>query len=657
MRTLTASLALVTCALCALLLLPARVGADGADVDRAARPAPRPGLGRLVLVRQVTDVHGKTHAIEGPTVFALVSTTCPLSRKYMPTLGRLGKRAAAGELALVLVDVQGDDTPEQFAAFCREYGFAGGTLVHDPERALATTLGATTTTEVFLVDGARTLVYRGAIDDQYGIGVAHDAPRQRYLDAAIAAVVARKQPAVASTSAPGCALNLGTREPAREKAPTYHGTVARILQNNCQQCHRTGGLAPFALETYGQAKASADMISWVVREGLMPPWGAAKGNGTGPWANDCSLSARDKADLLAWVNSADKPAGDPADGPAPRQWPDGWTIGTPQVVIPLPRDVPIKAEGRMPYVNLRVDTQFTEDRWVKAWEVRPSARDVVHHVLVFVVPKGSKRRFGERSGFLAAYVPGNSRAIYPNGLAKKIPAGASLHFQLHYTPSGKPRTDRTELGLIFTESPTHEVRTLGIAQPRLRIPAGAKAHAEKAHLDVPVAARLLGMMPHMHYRGKAFKYELVRGGERTLLLDVPTYDFNWQLSYYLKTPLDLAPGNRIEVTAVYDNSEGNPANPDPTANVRWGAQSEDEMMIGYIEYYLPGVKAGDEPPSMRGTPAQRTLSRLDRDGDGKLSERECPPRLRALFARLDVNRDGFVDRDEVKAADRNRRRR
>jgi len=415
------------------------------------------------------------------------------------------------------------------------------------------------------------------------------------------------------------------------------------------RCHRTGGVAPFPLETYEQVSDRAGMVGLVVRKGIMPPW-FAKG---GHFANDRSLDAEEKRDLAAWLK-AKRPKGDPALAPEPRTWPDGWTIGEPDRVFALPRDVPVDAEGRMPYVNVRVATGLEEDRWVRAWEVRPGARDVVHHVLVFALPPG-RRPPRVQDGFFAAFVPGNGSAVYPDGLAKRLPKGATLFFQLHYTPNGRATTDRTRLGVVYADAPRHEVRTEGIANERIEIPAGAADHEERAAIRLPADARLLALMPHMHYRGKSFRYELqTPGGARRAILDVPRYDFNWQLAYRLDEPLTAPAGSRIHVTARFDNSADNPANPEPEATVHWGEQSDDEMLIGYVEYYLPAVKAGEPVPALRGTRADEVLARLDADGDGKISREECPARLADAFERLDENRDGMVTREELEPLNRRR---
>jgi hypothetical protein len=365
-------------------------------------------------------------------------------------------------------------------------------------------------------------------------------------------------------------------------------------------------VAPFSLATYDDIRAHAGMMRKQITRGAMPPWFAAPPapGETSHWKNDRSLAPADKADLLAWL-AGDKPLGDPADAPLPREFPAGWMIGRPDAVLEFPRAVAIKADGVMPYQTIRVETKFTEDKWVQAYEVSPTSREVVHHVIVRVHLPGTKERAekddgaNERDGFFAAYVPGNTHAIFPPGFAKKIPAGSTVSFQMHYTPNGRATTDRTRLGLVFaTEPPRHVIHVAGLANPKLSIPPGAAHHAETATLRLPFDTTILSFVPHMHLRGQAARYEAIMAdGTRRLLLDVPAYDFNWQLPYQFAEPLTLPRGTRLVYTAWYDNSPGNPANPDPTKNVRWGPQTFDEMMLGYVEYYVPGrpVLASADP--------------------------------------------------------------
>ena len=557
------------------------------------------GIGRMIDDMKFRTLDGKELSFGSfkdrkGLVIVMTSATCPVSKRYLPSVAKLAAELKDQGLGLLLVNALVSEKPEDIRS---QLAAAGVTApyVHDTDKKLSLALGARTTTEVFLLDPARTLVYRGALDDQYGINYNLDAPKHSYLRDAVAALLRGEKPFVQATAAPGCELDLPAAADADAKATTvtYHRDVARILQQNCVSCHREDGIAPFALDDIDEVKDRAKVIRRVVNEGSMPPWFAAidKDADKNPWANDCSLSAKDKADLFAWIDSKDRPLGDAAEAPAKRRYPAEWSIGKPDLVVQLSKAYDIKADGFMPYANDIVETELKEDRWVSAYEILPSQRDVVHHVIVRVHEKGSEVRKADegREGYWAIYVPGNGACVYPEGFARKIPAGAKVSFQIHYTPSGKAKKERLKMGLVFAKQPpTHEVRTAPLANPRLSIPPGAARHVETHSQRVPFDMPIMGFMPHMHTRGVAFKYEVTYAdGKTETLLDIPRYDFNWQLRYDYKQPKLIPQGSTMKITAVFDNSTGNKANPDPTKLVKWGSQTVDEMMIGYVEYFRP----------------------------------------------------------------------
>jgi thiol-disulfide isomerase/thioredoxin len=536
-----------------------------------------------------------------PLVIANFSPSCPVSKRYLPTLLAMEKQNP-GINFLYLATNKSDST-----ASLREH-LQSVTIARDPDGGLLRALGAQTTTDCYLLDVRRTLQYRGAIDDQYGLGYSLDAPRTRFLSEAIAAVKEGRTPVVAATEAPGCELDLSAITPAKAATITFHNRVSRLLQQHCQECHRNGGVAPFPLETLEQVGEHAGMIRKMVSQGLMPPWFAAPqpAGKHSPWLNDRSLPTSDREDLLAWLGNG-RPAGDEKDAPLPRTWPKGeWGIGNPDAIIQIPQPIAVKATGTMPYQIVRVPTTYAESRYVTAIEILPTAREVVHHVLVFadeapgvlkklqrVIRRNNELRGegdeDESGGFFGIYVPGNSFLEYPEGFAKVLPAGATLRFQIHYTPNGKATQDQVRVGLKFAEEkPRHVVMNAGISNHRLAIPAGADNHPVEARLPVPRDAVVMAFLPHMHLRGKAWRYEGIQPGQKPqVLLDVPRYDFNWQLLYRFAEPMRLPAGSVIKATGWYDNSAGNPANPDPGKIVKWGPQTTDEMMLGYVEYYFP----------------------------------------------------------------------
>jgi len=577
-------------------LASAAVAAD--PLTETPRPlAPNEaGISRLAPAVTGTTVAGKPFDLadfskgKKAVVVAVTSTSCPLSKKYLPTLAKLEKDFAGKGVSFAFVNPVATDKPA--AA-----GTVSGPYLHDKTGSICKALGATSTTEVIVLDAKRTVIYRGAIDDQYGLGYAKAAPTANYLTNALGAVLAGKVPDLRATTAPGCALDLSTAKALPAVKPTYHNRISRMVQQNCQDCHRAGGAGPFAMESVADLVAHKGMIKKVLAKGTMPPWFAAKPEkgAHSPFKNDPRLADADTADLLAWYD-AGAPEGDKTDAPLPRAYPKEWAIGKPDAVFELPKPVPLPATGVVPYHNYVVETKFTEDKWLKAYEIQPSEPAVVHHVLVFLLTRPKPifefldRPMGaEGLSFLAAYVPGNTHQTLPTGFAARVPKGSRLLFQLHYTPNGTAVKDRTKMGMVFADGPpTHEVKVSAAASPReLVIPPGDDNAKIVATMPKLKEARIVtGLSPHMHVRGKACRYEAILPDQSVkLLMEVPAYDFNWQLQYKLAEPITLPAGTRVRFTAWFDNSDKNPANPDPTKTVRWGPQTFDEMNLGYYVYY------------------------------------------------------------------------
>lgn len=554
------------------------------------------GVGRQVPDLALTDVGGTTHQLAAlassgkGVVLAFTSTTCPVSKRYTPSLVRHAQELQQLGISLVLVNPFASDTDQQVKEDISNHGIQIP-YIHDKEKKVAAALKTRSTTEVFFIDSRRTLLYRGALDDQYDLHSSLDAPRQRFLMNSVEDHLQGRLPAIAATEAPGCELDLDLSSVQDATKLTYHRDVSRILQQNCVECHHEGGLAPFALDDPQEVLDRAKTIRRVIEDGTMPPWFAKplQGDKATPWANDRSLSSKDRNDLLSWMNSADKPMGDAADAPAALVFDkEGWKHGKPDLELTFAQPISIKAEGQMPYQYVTVDTMLTEDRWIQGYQIIPGDSGVVHHVLVFVIDPKSNEKIRAHEGFFAAYVPGFGAEMHPPGFAKRLPADSKLRFQMHYTPNGKATSDSTRIGFYFAKSPpVNEVKVASVSNNRFLIPPGAPNHEVVAQRATPADMTLLSFLPHMHVRGKSFRYEIDQPAGTRVLLDIPRYDFNWQLQYRLKEPLHLPRGTVVRGVAHYDNSPGNKANPDPTKAVRWGDQTDEEMMIGYIEYYTP----------------------------------------------------------------------
>jgi hypothetical protein len=391
------------------------------------------------------------------------------------------------------------------------------------------------------------------------------------------------------------------------ETPTFSRDVAPILYKNCASCHRPGDIAPMSLLSYEQVRPWAKSIREKVSLGLMPPWHAEEPRGV--FSNDRRLTDTDKDTLLRWA-SAGAPKGDPNDLPPMPQFTEGWDIGTPDLILSIPKPFEVPATGTISYKYFKVPTNFAEDKWVQAIEVRPGARNVVHHVLVFeqeagaaprpqvfsqLIPKPTNPQQGSGGPgtLVATTAPGTNAMTFQPGNAIRIRAGASLLFQIHYTAKGAATTDQTSVGLIFAkEPPRQEIRNSAFMNPTLRLPAGAANEAVDSAIQFNEDSHIWALFPHTHLRGKSWEYRLVYpDGRSEVVLSVPKYDFNWQTYYEFSKPLAVPKGSRLEATAHYDNSAANPANPDATIEVRWGEQTWQEMQYSGITYSVDEPRA------------------------------------------------------------------
>ena len=399
---------------------------------------------------------------------------------------------------------------------------------------------------------------------------------------------------------------------------TFYRDVLPILQTHCQECHREGGIAPMAFERYEQAKPFAEAIEAAVERKSMPPWFADPR--VGKFSNDPSLSAKEIATLSAWADDG-APAGEERNAPSPRVWAESWTIPKPDLVLRMPQPACIPASGDIAYTYEIVPTRFTEGRWIQVAEVLPSRRANVHHAVVYVRPPDSPwlrhapvgvpftasslsdpAERGEAmwtdSDILLVYAPGSSPDMWPDTMAKYIPAGSDLVFQMHYTANGAATSDQTSVGLRFSKRPPPQrVLTLQLTNDHFVIPPGVPDYRVEARGTLPNEATLLSFFPHMHLRGKRFEYNLVGKSKKNSSdhdrdLESPpsfepllrvNYHFHWQMSYRLATPLRLAAGTELQAVAWFDNSRNNSHNPDPEAAVHWGDQTYDEMMVGFFD--------------------------------------------------------------------------
>lgn len=558
----------------------------------AQDPKEENGLGRKIEDFTLADSQGKEHSLDGfakqkALVVVFLGTDCPLVKLYADRLSELARDYQKKGVGFVGIDANIQDSSEKVASFVKEHAIKFPVLL-DPTGTVADQFLAKRNPEAFVLDADRVIQYRGRIDDQYGLTErgSFQKVKETRKDLAIALdeIVAKKPVSEPVTEAPGCIIGR-RRETKTEGNVTYSKQISRILQDRCVHCHRPGDIGPFALETYEDVIGWGEMIQEVVDDQRMPPWHADPSHGE--FTNDARMTDEEKASIRQWVADG-CPEGDKADLPPPKRFSKTWRIGKPDMVVAMsstPFKVP--AQGVLDYKYYTVNPGFKKDVWIKAAECRPGNRAVVHHIIVFVkAPGENEKEVILRSSFLASTAPGGQPMILPNGLAKKIPKGSQLLFQMHYTTNGKAQTDKSEIGLVFADEKEvqAEVKTDFSGTFAFLIPPHAADHKVTASNTFNQDAMLLAMYPHMHVRGKAFRYEAhYPDGNKEILLDVPNYDFNWQNTYTLKEPKFLPAGSSIQCVATYDNSAENLNNPDPSQTVHFGDQTWDEMMLGFFD--------------------------------------------------------------------------
>ena len=614
-------------------------------------------VGGLVPEGTFNDIDGKPVNLRELSrshkglVIAFHSVSCPVSRQYGPTLARMEPEFRKDGLKLIIVNPHETDKPDQIKQL-RDQFPADVPYILDRGDKLSKAMGARSTTEVFLVDSTFSIVYRGAVDDQFTTERKLREPKNEWLSVAIYELGIKVLIQRPVTEPSGCVLDTNVNITTHVDQVTYHNRISRIIKHNCIQCHYTGGVGPFPLETYQDVKDHKSMISLVLRTNEMPPWPASTEypEGHPGFDNERTLSAREKRDLISWLKTPDLPEGDAALDPQDYVFNSGgqWFFGKPDLIVQLPEPIELPAQGLIDYKVVDVDLKLTEDKYITQWELQPTDMAVVHHVLVYIIPEKKVLTEEEKKDknadhmhipeFLFGYVPGFSSSKAPKDTARLLRKGSRLRFQIHYVSKGVPVKEQMRFAMkLQAEAPKNLdlVRTpinLGI-----KIPAGESNHVETISQLVTEDIYLEGFQPHMHYRGKSFKLELLYPDKHSLtLLDIPEWDFDWQYGYSLIKPILAPKGSILLSTAVYDNSPENINNPDPTKDITWGPLTGDEMFVSGFDYMTKhGGYAKFPMPETSGSAsslAKVMLNRTFRNG---------------VFLFLDADHDGFITRKEL----------
>lgn len=577
----------------------------------AAFAAPTGQVGLQVDGFSLPDTDGKRlslaeHGNDRLVVLAFLGTECPLARLYAARLNELYGRFAAKGVAFLGICSNLQDSPEEIARFAREHHLEFP-LLRDEGNAIADRLGAVRTPEVYLLDKDRVVRYWGRIDDQYGISYRRAAPRREDLAQAIEESLAGLPVSVPSLESVGCRIGRVPTKPAAQadSAPTvtWSKQISRLVQRRCQECHRPGDIAPFALTKYEEVKGWAETLCEVVDEGRMPPWYADPAHGD--FENDARLTDEEKALFHAWV-AGGCAEGDPAELPRPRAFPETWVTKPDQIFAVTTEPVVIPATGEPYFERFLVDPGFTEGKWVSRVECRPGARAAVHHFAVYMIRQSldpNRDWHALLMDMMWGYTPGLTPLSLPEGMAKYVPAGARFVCEIHYVPSGAEQRDRSQFGLGYRDA--KDVRQMvttvlnASEDEAIEIPPRVPDFPIENIVTLDQTYSLVAMTAHMHYRGSAFLFEaLYPNQQREVLLRIPNFDLEWQLVYKLREFKELPAGTRIRCVGTYDNSVGNPRNPNPDATVLGGDLLDNEMMNAFLVVAAPRPPE-DKLPSAR----------------------------------------------------------
>jgi peroxiredoxin len=574
-------------------------------INAGATPGGR--AARLGSVSHLTysDLTGKEYgpaslAAHKATVFLFVSGQCPISNVYTPRFRSLAHDYAARGVQVFAVYSDRQESRADVAAHAKTHGITFP-IIKDERNALADRLGATYTPQAVVVDAEGAIRYRGRIDDNAVVTrvTTHD------LIDALDAVLTGKPIAHPEVAAFGCAIRrVDASTVVLAGIPTYAHDVAPILRAKCESCHRSGEVAPFTLQDYKQASAWATDIKRYTQNGQMPPWKPASGYGEFANEHEIALTDQERTTLAKWADGG-APLGNPKQIPPPRQFPTDWKMGEPDRVLAPEKEFHLAADGEDVYRNFVVKADFDHDLWVRAVEVHPGNRAVVHHVINYVDVSGVADKLEAEThdgqpgytsfgspGFtprtmLSGWAPGNEPLPLQDGVALKVPKGSRIVIQVHYHKDGKPETDKTQIGLYFAKTTVD--KELGYRMAinfGFHIPPGADNYEVNARAQVNTDSHLYGVLPHMHLLGKDMKVwaKLPGHTEVTPLIWIKNWDFNWQATYPLKTPLALPAGTVVFMTAHFDNSASNLRNPNRLHphEVTWGESTTDEMCLCFL---------------------------------------------------------------------------
>lgn len=621
----------------------------------------------FVLLDHQGTAHELHYHYDAAAIVVMVQGNgCPIVRNAWSDFKSVRDDYAEQGVRFYMLNANPQDTRANIADEATAYGY-DVPILKDDAQLIASSLDVTRTAEVLVIDPKTwTIAYRGPVNDRLGYGQQRREAKAHYLADALTAVTDGEAVETPARAAKGCVVNLrDARDFEAHAAISYSETIAPILEENCVTCHQEGGIGPWAMTEYAMVEGFAPTIREVIRTKRMPPWSADPEVGTFHGAR--GLTVEEQQSLIRWIE-AGAPRGEGPD-PLVKRASDAtvWPLGPPDLIVEAPAfDVP--ATGIIDYQFPTAPNPLDKDVWVKAITVVPGDKTVVHHALIGssdeITPPGEGDDGDVFENYLVGFVPGSDTYAYPENSGVLVKAGGEYRFQMHYTASGKATTDKTKIGLYFHDTPPEHILRQQVAiNFNIDIPAEAEAHAERAYFEFDQPAEIFLLFPHAHYRGKSSKFDLqYPDGSVETILSVPRYDFNWQHNYALKEPITVPAGTRLVHETIYDNSEKNFANPDPTRNVPWGLQSDDEMLYGSF-FFRWAEETKDNPVhDVLQFNLRQFFGFIDADMDGRLVRAEMPSRIGAAWdagrlVEVDADQDDALSFAEFYALQRSQRAR
>jgi peroxiredoxin len=588
------------------------------------------------------------------------ANNCPVSRNTSAALKALQDEYSAKGVEFFMLNSTPSDTREAIVAEAKAYGYNIPILL-DTNQLVGEQLGVTRTAEAIVIDPKSwKIVYRGPIDDKVTYERQKAAADHTWAKDALNAQLAGKPVTVARVEAVGCIIDFPERAKLANSKLTYVKNIAPMFESKCVDCHEPNGIGPMPFTKYEEIAPFAPMIREMIRTQRMPPWRADPS--IGHFLGDRSLSAAQIKTLVHWVEAGAPRGTGPDPLAAKNHVAPEWPLGKPDLVLDVPAYT-IPANGIVDYQRPYVVNPLKEGKWLRASTIKVVNRQTVHHILTGYLAEvpgpGQVANESKWGVSLGGYAVGAESFVEPANTGAYIPPGGAIGFQVHYTPFGQQVTEHSQIALYFyKDKPKYVMHNSVVMNANIVIPANKESTQLQAYLDVPKDMMIYGAFPHAHYRGASSQFFLVTpDGNKTLLLALPHYDFNWQREYNFVTPVKVPAGSKLLAVYTYDNSVRNPANPDHNRVVPWGDQSFDEMLYTAFHYEWVG-ETSDTTASYAAYDKEmndnRLFGMLDSKMNGKLDMSELTgpigKQFADSFAKIDTDHDGFIEPNELKAA-------